>query len=180
MSKSLGTGINPLELVDKYGTDALRFGLASQATGLQDVRFGEDLLVMGKKFANKLWNIARFVNLKTGEEYQPDIEIPKNDMTKKIDELSVIVTKQIEQYRFAEAANALYEFVWHEFADKYIESAKDKEDEETKATLFYLLTTAVKLLHPFMPFITEEIYGRLNPGDKKDLLMIAAWPEPLV
>ena len=180
MSKSLGTGINPLELVDKYGTDALRFGLASQATGLQDVRFGEDLLVMGKKFANKLWNIARFVNLKTGEEYQPDIEIPKNDMTKKIDELSVIVTKQIEQYRFAEAANALYEFVWHEFADKYIESTKDKEDEETKTTLFYLLTTTLKLLHPFMPFITEEIYGRLKQGDKKDLLMIAAWPEPLV
>ena len=101
-------------------------------------------------------------------------------MTLKIDELASQVTKQIEQYHFAEAANALYEFVWHEFADKYIESTKDKEDEETKTTLFYLLTTTLKLLHPFMPFITEKIYGRLNPGDKKDLLMIAAWPEPLV
>ena len=179
MSKSLGTGINPLELVDKYGTDALRFGLASQATGLQDVRFGEDLLVMGKKFANKLWNIARFVKIKTGDDYRPTVA-PQNEMTLKIDELASQVTKQIEQYHFAEAANALYEFVWHEFADKYIESTKDKEDEETKTTLFYLLTTTLKLLHPFMPFITEKIYGRLNPGDKKDLLMIAAWPEPLV
>src|SRR3990167_5846260 len=179
MSKSLGTGINPLELVDKYGTDALRFGFASKATGLQDIRFGEDLLVMGKKFANKLWNIARFVKIKTGDDYRPTVA-PQNEMTLKIDELASQVTKQIEQYHFAEAANALYEFVWHEFADKYIESTKDKEDEETKTTLFYLLTTAVKLLHPFMPFITEEIYGRLNPGDKKDLLMIAAWPEPLV
>ena len=179
MSKSLGTGINPLELVDKYGTDALRFGLASQATGLQDVRFGEDLLVMGKKFANKLWNIARFVKIKTGDDYRPTVA-PQNEMTLKIDELASQVTKQIEQYHFAEAANALYEFVWHEFADKYIESTKDKEDEETKTTLFYLLTTTLKLLHPFMPFITEEIYGRLKQGDKKDLLMIAAWPEPLV
>ena len=179
MSKSLGTGINPLELVDKYGTDALRFGLASQATGLQDVRFGEDLLVMGKKLAHKLWNIARFVKIKTGDDYRPTVA-PQNEMTLKIDELASQVTKQIEQYHFAEAANALYEFVWHEFADKYIESTKDKEDEETKTTLFYLLTTTLKLLHPFMPFITEKIYGRLNPGDKKDLLMIAAWPEPLV
>ena len=179
MSKSLGTGINPLELVDKYGTDALRFGLASQATGLQDVRFGEDLLVMGKKFANKLWNIARFVKIKTGDDYRPTVA-PQNEMTLKIDELASQVTKQIEQYRFAEAANALYEFVWHEFADKYIESTKDKNDDETKATLFYLLTTSLKLLHPFMPFITEEIYGHLPGNTKKDLLMIAAWPEPLV
>ena len=180
MSKSLGTGINPLELVDKYGTDALRFGLASQTTGLQDIRFGEDLLVMGKKFANKLWNIARFVNLKTGEDYQPSVATPKNEMTTKIDELTVIVTKQIEEYRFAEAANALYDFVWHEFADKYIETTKDKNGDETKATLFYLLATSLKLLHPFMPFITEEIYSHLPGNTKKDLLMIAPWPEPLV
>lgn len=178
MSKSLGTGINPLELVEKYGTDALRFGLASQATGLQDIRFGEDLLVMGKKFANKLWNIARFVKLKVGADYQPSDVIPQNEIIAKINELVANVTKQIEEYRFAEAANTLYDFVWHEFADKYIESTKDKSDAETKATLFYLLNTSLKLLHPFMPFITEEIYGRLPRANEKDLLMIASWPAP--
>ncbi len=176
MSKSLGTGINPLELIEKYGTDALRFGLASQATGLQDLRFGEDLLVMGKKFANKLWNIARFVKLKVGEEGEWSVKNQKNELSAKIDKIAKMTTKDIENFNFAEAAKRLYDFIWHEFADKYIEESKDKNDQETKDTLAYLLINSLKLLHPFMPFVTEEIYSHL-PLKNKNLLLIESWPD---
>jgi len=179
MSKSLGTGINPLELINKYGADALRFGLASQTTGLQDLRFGEDLMVMGGKFANKIWNIARFIIGKVGDDFNWKImEFPadiKNEWTTKMDETAKYVTEQIEKYNFAEAANHLYKFIWHEIADKYIEETKNKNDEETKKTLAYLLINSLKLLHPFMPFLTEEIYSKL-PIPNKKLLLVENWP----
>jgi valyl-tRNA synthetase len=175
MSKSLGTGINPIELMEKYGTDALRFGLATQSTGLQDLRFGEDLLVMGKKFANKVWNIARFVIVKVGEDYAWKIEKPTNEWTEKMDEIIKSTTEQIESYNFAEAANGLYHFIWHEFADKYIEETKEDNNQSTKETLAYLLINSIKLLHPFMPFLTEEIYSHL-PIPQKNLLLVEEWP----
>ena len=183
MSKSLGTGINPLGLIEKYGADAVRFGLAYQTTGLQDMRFNEDVILMGQKFANKVWNIARFVIGKVGEKYEWKIsKAPadiRNEWAAKIDSASNYITDQIEKYNFAEAANHLYRFIWHEFADKYIEESKDKEDLDTKNTLAYLLLNSLKLLHPFMPFVTEEIYSRipLNPpaGGKK-MLLVEEWP----
>ena len=176
MSKSLGTGVNPLELIEKYGADALRFGLAAQATGLQDIRFGEDVLVMGKKFTNKLWNIARYTLLKLGSDYDwSKIPEPQNEIGQGMKKITAEITKNIEEYDFAAAANTLYHFIWHEYADKFIEETKDKTDEETKTTLAYLLITALKLLHPFMPFVTEEIYGQLPIKDKK-LLLIEDWP----
>lgn len=178
MSKSLGTGINPLNLMEKYGTDALRFGLASQATGLQDLHFGEDLLVMGKKFANKIWNITRYVIMKMPEDYKWEI-IPSSEglfpIAPQLDELAASVTKNIEQYEFAEAANSLYKFIWHEFADKYIEDSKNSADQKTHDTLAYLLINCLKLLHPFMPFVTEEIWSQLSIENKK-LLMVENWP----
>jgi len=176
MSKSLGTGINPLELMEKYGTDALRFGMASQATGLQDLRFGEDLLVMGKKFANKLWNIARYTLLKLGEDYEWQGKIPDNVMSTRMREIAKLTTESIEKYDFAEATNRLYHFVWHEVADKFIEETKNKDDQETKDTLAHLLLTSLKLLHPFMPFVTEEIYGQLPWLKEKQLLLVEKWP----
>lgn len=180
MSKSLGTGINPIESIEKYGTDALRFGLASQATGLQDLRFGEDLMVMGRKFANKVWNIARYVFTKVGEEYDWNFtNLPaevKNEWTEKMNATAAHVTGQIEKYNFAEAANFLYNFIWHEFADKYIEETKNKDDRETKDTLAYLLVNIIKLLHPFMPFITEEIYQNIQSSGKQRCLMVESWP----
>ena len=175
MSKSLGTGVDPLKLTYKYGTDALRFGLAVQHTGLQDLRFGEDLMVMGKKFANKVWNIARFVMIKVGDEHNWQNITSDSPMSKKADEITKLVTDSIEKYNFAEAANALYHFIWHDFADKYIEESKDKNDKETEDTLVYTLITCIKLLHPFMPFITEEIYSNLPIPDKK-LLLVENWP----
>lgn len=176
MSKSLGTGINPVELIEKYGTDALRFGLAYQNTGIQDIRFNEDVIMMGKKFANKFWNITRYVLMSLGNDYKISIKKPTDsEIIVKMDSLAESVTKNIENYKFGEASHELYDFIWHDFADKYIEETKDKNDKETKDILAYLLLNCLKLLHPFMPFVTEEIYSKLPLKDKK-LLMIESWP----
>jgi valyl-tRNA synthetase len=179
MSKSLGTGINPLELIEKYGADALRFGLAYQTTALQDMRFNEDVILMGQKFANKFWNIARYVMTKLPKDYRWEIKKSpqdlRNEMAVKFDGCMINVTKNIRDYNFAEAAHLLYKFVWHEFADKYIEESKDKTDQETYDTLVYLLVNCLKLLHPFMPFITEEIYSQL-PLKSKKMLLVEEWP----
>ncbi|MDP2648263.1 MAG: class I tRNA ligase family protein [Candidatus Yanofskybacteria bacterium] len=175
MSKSLGTGINPLELIEKYGTDALRFGLTYQVTDLQDMRFGEDTIIMGKKFANKLWNIARYVLLKLGEGYEFKNQLTNHDIMRRSKEVGEQVTKNIENYQFGEAAHALYDFMWHDFADKYIEETKNKDSQEAKDTLLYILSNSLKLLHPFMPFVTEEIYSHL-PIPDKNLLLVEAWP----
>ncbi|MEK7076258.1 MAG: valine--tRNA ligase [Patescibacteria group bacterium] len=176
MSKSLGTGINPLTVIEKYGADALRFGLAYQTTELQDMKFGEDTIIMGKKFANKFWNIARYVLMKLGDDYEITEEKPsKQEVTSKMDSVAKSVTKNIEDYKFGEAAHELYDFIWHDFADKYIEETKDKNNPETKDTLAYLLLNCLKLLHPFMPFITEEIYS-ISPIKNKELLMVEKWP----
>jgi valyl-tRNA synthetase len=178
MSKSLGTGINPLELIEKYGTDALRFGLVSQVTGLQDVKFGEDLMIMGKKFANKVWNISRFIILKLENNYDWDkTNLSKNfdEISYKFDKLIKNVTQNIELYNFSRAATSLYNFIWHEIADKYIEYSKDKNDLKTKDTLADLLIKMLKVLHPFMPFITEEIWSKL-PIKNKQLLIVEEWP----
>ncbi len=178
MSKSLGNGVNPLELIEKYGTDALRFGLAYQTTETQDMRFGEDTITMGKKFTNKFWNITRYVLMKLGDGYEITGTRPSgSEIVSKIDSVAKTVTKNIETYKFGEAAHELYDFIWHDLADKYIEETKDKTDQETKDTLAYLLLNCLKLLHPFMPFITEEIYSML-PIKNKKLLMIENWPMP--
>ena len=185
MSKSLGTGVDPLDLIEKYGADATRFGLAFQAFGGQDIRFNENVCLMGKKFANKLWNIARFILA----NYDPSLPSPHEgrmggvtDADKKIlHQLECTIkdiTKNIQAYRFGEAAHIVYDFVWHDLADKYIEISKaqlkDKKlKDNTLITLSYLLITTLKLLHPFMPFVTEEIWSKLN---QKDLLIVAGWP----
>ncbi len=176
MSKSLGTGIDPLMLTEKYGTDALRFGLAYLATGLQDVRFSEEVVSMGKKFANKIWNINRYVDMKhEGKELDPNGEVDE-EWKKKIDAITTKISKDVATYNFGEASRAIYDFVWHEFADKYIEETRNKNDEKTLNTLAYMLTTTLKTLHPFMPFITEEIYQNLPLKGKKPTLMVEQWP----
>jgi valyl-tRNA synthetase len=176
MSKSLGTGIDPLMLTEKYGTDALRFGLAYLATGLQDVRFSEEVVSMGKKFANKVWNVNRYIDMKhEDKEMNPDGEVDET-WKKKIDKMATEIGKNIAEYNFGEASRTIYDFVWHEFADKYIEETKDKDDEKTLNTLAYMLTITLKALHPFMPFITEEIYQNLSLKDKKSTLMVERWP----
>lgn len=183
MSKSLGTGLDPLDFVEKYGADATRFGLIYQAMGGQDIHFNEDVLMMGKKFCNKLWNISKYVMMKTGGKAY---EISENELRKnakeeinktmllKLSELKPKTSENIEGYELGHAAHELYDFIWHDFADEYIENSKQSSTEETQKTLFITLLAVLKLLHPFMPFITEEIWRNL--GQKK-LLIVSEWPK---
>ena len=178
MSKSLGTGIDPVGLIEKYSTDALRFGLAYQNTGVQDMKFGEDHIMMGKKFANKFWNITRYILIKL---VGTQIEIPhkvnsKLPIIQKLQSTVDSVSKSVDDLKFGEAAHTLYDFIWHDLADVYIEETKNKDDNETKEALAYVLITSLKLLHPFMPFVTEEIYQQLPMKDKKATLMVENWP----
>ena len=178
MSKSLGTGIDPVGLIEKYGTDALRFGLAYQNTGVQDLRFSEDTILMGKKFANKFWNICRYIIGKIGDaEIDPGLTAPEEiAIVNKFQAIAKSVSEDIEEYRFGQAAHSIYDFIWHDLADKYLEETKDRDDRATKEALTFLMLGCLKLLHPFMPFVTEEIYSKLPIKDKK-LLIIEEWPK---
>jgi len=179
MSKSLGTGIDPMILIEKYGADATRFGLIWQAMGGQDIKWADEHVLAGQKFANKLWNIARFVISKseggfTQEKPKKIKDAETENILKKLEAISKQAEEQIEKYDFGQALHLIYDFVWHDFADKYIEYSKDKEDLETKLALSRSLMSIIKLLHPFMPFVTEAIYQRL-PKKDKEFLMIEQW-----
>lgn len=182
MSKSKGNVINPLELVDQYGADAVRFALIyGNATG-NDQALSYTKLDAARKFANKLWNMGRFIEMQKEKisihNPQFTIQDPSHDndkaWLKKTEELTNEVTKYLDNYQFNLAAERLYEFAWHEFADIYIEDVKNRIDENSFYILrstFYLL---LKLLHPFMPFITEEIARELKLTDK--MLIVSSWP----
>ncbi len=182
MSKSKGNVVNPLTLTDKYGTDALRLALVIGNTPGTDLALREDKVKGYKNFANKIWNITRFVleNTKDWDGTKPE-NISEND-TKNLNELNELVadiTKDMDNYRFYLGAEKLYHYVWHTFADKIIEESKESlKNEDTKKstqyTLRQILETSLKLLHPFMPFVTEEIWFHI---DGKKLLMVTSWPK---
>jgi valyl-tRNA synthetase len=188
MSKSLGTGIDPLNLIEKYGADATRFGLIWQETGSQDIHFGEESIIAGKKFCNKIWNASRFVltNLEEKTFGDEKIESLKNlthedkQILNGLKKTAESMEKNIKNYQFCAALQTIYEFFWHSFCDKYIETAKNQivsgNQENTKKVLFYTLLNCIKLLHPFMPFVSEEIYQILPYQNKKSSLMIDCWP----
>ena len=185
MSKSLGTGVDPLELIEKYGADATRFGLIYQMMGGQDIKFDESHLLAGKKFANKIWNISRFVITRNGiSNFQFPIskQIQNSNLSKedkeiyeKLEQVIESVAENMNSYNFGQALHIIYDFVWHDFADKYIERSKTRKDEECKNVLSSILAGALKLLHPFMPFITEEIWSTVP--DKTSLLIVEQWPK---
>ena len=185
MSKSLGTGIDPINLIEKYGADATRFGIAYQIMGGQDIRFVEDNIVMGRKFCNKLWNASRFVLMQiekcrgqtsTGMRRSNLYTSADKRILKVLDKTIKSVNKDLESFRFGPAAHTLYNFFWHDFCDIYIEKSKEQKDRKTKKILLYILLTSLKLLHPFIPFITEEIYQKLPIKNKKKCLMVEDWP----
>jgi valyl-tRNA synthetase len=193
MSKSLGTGIDPILLIDKYGADATRFGIAYQIMGGQDIRFVEDNIVMGKKFCNKIWNASRFVLMNKPTRIYADLgslrslrgftrmkNLTSADkrILKSLNKTIKSVNNDLENFRFGRAAHKLYDFFWHDFCDKYIEVFKiqNSKFKIQKVLLLYVLLTSLKLLHPFMPFITEEIYQNLPIKNKKKCLMIEGWP----
>jgi len=184
MSKSLGTGINPLELINQYGADATRFGLLYQAFEGQDMKFSEDNILMGKKFINKVWNASRFALMQIGDskiqikdpETQTESTPADKKILKQLKEVNRKITKDIENYQFGSAAHLIYDFFWHDFCDKYIESAKKQNDQKTKEIIAYVLINSLKILHPFIPFATETIYQTLS-FKEKELLMIEEWPK---
>jgi valyl-tRNA synthetase len=188
MSKSKGTGVDPLVVMDKYGTDASRYWMAGAGTSSQDVRFREEKIEAYRNFANKLWNATRFVLTKAAESGEAPRRPAKLDsaidrwILSRLTAVVTQVTRDLEAFEFADATQALYEFTWNEFCDWYIELAKPRLDEGDPAVRYVLqtvLSTLVKLLHPLMPFITEEINELLAArgwAESTPTLQHAAWP----
>lgn len=177
MSKSKGNVINPIEMLDKFGADALRMALIIGIAPASDVVVSEDKIRAMRNFANKIWNAARFVlatpsntDHKRGSALNPDDQFILSELNKTIKS----VTNSIEKYRFGQAAEDIYQFFWHTYCDKYLEMSKNRRDE-AQPTLLHVLETSLKLLHPFIPFITEDIWSKLPK--RKDPLIISAWPK---
>ncbi len=172
MSKSKGNVIDPLLYTSKYGTDAFRIGMIVGNTPGTSLALAEDRIRGYKNFANKIWNIARFVLENSSHMSDMWENAIKNDLTAEFDELAKDVTFDMDNYRFHLAAEKIYHYIWHRFADEIIEESK--KNEKIKPSLLYILKNSLKLLHPFMPFITEAIYQEMYPGG---LLMIEEWPK---
>ncbi len=170
MSKSLGTGVDPLDLISEYGADATRFGLAYMSS-VQDVRFSAERIEMGRNFANKIWNAARLVLQGAEPQAEPQVELA-TVADRWIFSRLATVTQEIhalyQSYEFDDVARVLYRFVWNELCDWYLEVAKTRlystgeaERRQVSGNLLYLVEQVLLLLHPLMPFVTEEIYGHL-------------------
>ncbi|MBC8531261.1 valine--tRNA ligase [Gehongia tenuis] len=185
MSKSLGNGIDPLEVIEKYGADALRFSLVIGTSPGNDMRFYWEKVESARNFANKIWNASRYVMMNLPEGELPDFEVQDLDLADRwiltrLSEAVAEITENMERYEVGLCAQKLYDFIWSEFCDWYIELTKSRlngEDEKAKNTarsvLKYVLETILKLLHPFMPFLTETIYDAL----RGESLMLSAWPK---
>jgi valyl-tRNA synthetase len=191
MSKSLGTGVDPLELIEKYGADATRFGIIFSLTRReqQAIKFDERNILSGRNFLTKLWNIARFIYLNANDVKNKKIMHPKaitladKWILSRLNTVISFVTSKIEKFEFGKAERELYHFVWKEFADIYLEMSKSQIKEEklkknTKEILLYCLATILKLLHPFAPFVTEKIWlENFGNVSRKNLLIIETWPK---
>ncbi len=186
MSKSLGNGIDPLEIADKYGADALRFNLITGNSPGNDMRFYVEKCEAMRNFANKIWNASRFVlmNLTIDEVKLPEkLELEDKWVLSKLNTLIKEVTENLDAYELGVASAKVYDFIWDTYCDWYIELTKSRMQgegaENAQNVLCYVLIQLLKLLHPFMPFITEEIYQALPhvPGEESEFLMKTAWPE---
>ncbi len=188
MSKSLGNGIDPLEIIDKYGADALRFALTSNNSPGNDMRFSDEKIESARNFANKIWNAARFIlmNLDIETVVSPEtvsgLAIEDKWILSKFNTLCTEVSENIEKYELGVALAKLYDFIWDLFCDWYIELVKPrlldpdcKNRTAAQNTLSYVFSSTLQLLHPFMPFITEEIWQKFP--HKGDSIMISSWPE---
>lgn len=186
MSKSLGNVIDPEDYIKEYGVDALRMGLISGTANGKDFAFPKDRVVAYKHFANKLWNMGRFI-LMMREQWGKEVPVfdevaMKKSLTsedkailKALHKIIKSVDSSLEKFRFADAAETIYQFMWHEVADKYIEAVKLREDKAVALSLLtHIFTTGLTLLHPFMPFVTEEIYQQMPQHGES--LMIEPWP----
>ena len=186
MSKSLGNGIDPLEMIDKYGCDALRMNMVTGNSPGNDMRFYVERCEAMRNFANKLWNASRYVLMNLGEDFVPqlptELEIADKWVLSKLNALISEVTDNMERYELGIAVQKIYDFIWDTYCDWYIELTKARlysEDASRKNTalqvLVYVLDQTLRLLHPFMPFITEEIWQSLPR--RESALIVAKWPE---
>jgi valyl-tRNA synthetase len=194
MSKSKGNVIDPLLLIDKYGADAFRFTLAAFAAQGRDIKFDEQRVLGYRHFINKLWNATRFILMNIEDEGKlPTLEELKRKVEAQWGEGSVsrrwILSRlanavdetenALAEYRFNDAANSIYQFTWHEFCDWYIETSKTEMSDMTKETLFYTLETVLRLLHPFMPFLTEDVWHRLPFRREGKSIMMSEYPKDI-
>ena len=188
MSKVKGTGVDPLDLIDAYGADPLRFALAWLTTGTQDLKFGRKLskqrVEMSRNFVTKLWNASRYVCQKIGDapSKPPSEGLQDEDrwILSRLSTTSGRVSDALDRYDFSEAAQLLYSFAWDDFCSWYIELSKRRADEPpVRRTLAYALDTLLRLLHPFIPFVTEEIWQKIAQlrGEKRQALIVTPWPE---
>ena len=179
-SKSLGNGIDPFDMIDKYGCDALRYYLTTDVSLGTDLRFDEVKISSTWNYINKIWNASRFVLMNIEDLKEIELENLKSEdkwILSKFNKLVKSVTKHMEKYEFNLASTEIYEFTWNIFCDYYIEMAKYTIDSTaTKSTLCYVLTGILKLLHPFMPFVTEEIYSML-PVKETESIMVSTYPK---
>ena len=186
MSKSLGNGIDPLEVIDKYGADALRFTLITGNAPGNDMRFYWERVEASRNFANKVWNASRFIMMNIEKADVKDVDLSKLTLAdrwilSKVNTLAKDMTENLDKYELGIAASKVYDFVWEEFCDWYIEMVKPRlynDEDETKAAALWTLKTvlinALKLLHPYMPFVTEEIFTNLQ--DSEESIMVSEWP----
>src|SRR4029077_3619945 len=176
MSKSLGTGIDPLEEMERHGADALRFGLLAMSSA-QDVRFSEARVQQGRDLANKMWNASRLVLMEARDDVEPgprSAHVEDRWIASRLQRAVRSVTHSIEAYDFSHAALDLYDFFWSELCDWYRESVKPRlydGDEDASATLLWALEEVLALAHPLMPFVTEEIYSYLPKGSAEALVV---------
>ncbi len=195
MSKSLGNSIDPLDIIQKYSADALRFSLIMLTATGQDVYVSTEKFEIGRNFGTKIWNAARFMQMNTkGEVF--DVRAPQFDaamlspddvhILAKLHEAISACTENIERFRFNDYAKVMYEFLWHQFCDWYVEYSKqvfNSGDEPRRRTVLgvmhYVFAQALHLLHPLMPFLTEELWHGMGYGKPEDSIMHAAWPEPM-
>lgn len=187
MSKSLGNGIDPLKVIDQYGADALRLTLMTGNAPGNDMRFYWERVEASRNFANKVWNASRFIMMNL-EKAEVPAEMPKENLTiadkwilSKVNSLAAEVTENLDKYELGIAVQKVYDFIWEEFCDWYIEMVKPRlynDEDATKAAALYtlksVLTIVLKLLHPYMPFITEEIFCSMQ--DEEESIMVSDWP----
>ena len=181
MSKSLGNGIDPFDVINEEGCDALRYFLTTNSTPGQDLRYSNDKVASSWNYINKIWNISRYIQinlLNQNYDGKPISYDQCNSIDKwllnKLNKVIINATENYEKYEFGEAAKVIYNFVWDDFASWYIELTKVEINNNTCAVLKEVLITILKLLHPFMPFVTEEIYQHFEEGS----IMISSWPKP--
>lgn len=182
MSKSLGNGVDPIDVVNTYGADALRYFITTNSAPGLDLRYEVEKVESSWNYINKIWNISRYTIMNTSDIFDQDLSIEPENLNfadrwilTKLNRMIKATASFFDRYEFNEAAKLIYQFTWNDFASWYVEMAKLSDAVSTKKVLIYVLDKVIKLLHPYMPFVTEEIYQQLP--HKEVSIMVSAWPE---